>query len=42
MVDVFYVTERDGQKPRCDERLGEIRRALMEAIVPADSQKASG
>ena len=28
VVDVFYVTERDGQKPEADERLAEIRDAL--------------
>jgi [protein-PII] uridylyltransferase len=39
VVDVFYVTERDGQKPRSDERLEEIRRTLMEAIVPGEDQK---
>jgi [protein-PII] uridylyltransferase len=37
VVDVFYVTERDGQKPHSDERLEEIRRALMNVIAPSDS-----
>jgi [protein-PII] uridylyltransferase len=41
VVDVFYVTERDGQKPRSDERLEEIRRTLLEAIVPAEGQKST-
>jgi [protein-PII] uridylyltransferase len=35
VVDVFYVTERNGQKPHSDERLEEIRAALMEVIAPA-------
>jgi len=34
VVDVFYVTERDGQKPVSDTRLAEIRSALMAVIVP--------
>jgi [protein-PII] uridylyltransferase len=34
VVDVFYVTERDGQKPRSDDRLDEIRGALMAVITP--------
>jgi [protein-PII] uridylyltransferase len=33
VVDVFYVTERDGQKPVADERLAEIRAALMAVIL---------
>jgi [protein-PII] uridylyltransferase len=32
VVDVFYVTERDGQKPTADERLEEIRSKLMDVI----------
>ncbi len=32
VVDVFYVTERDGQKPQCEERLAEIRDALQVVI----------
>jgi [protein-PII] uridylyltransferase len=32
VVDVFYVTERDGQKPTADERLDEIRSKLMDVI----------
>jgi len=34
VVDVFYVAERDGTKPRSAERLDEIRRRLMEIITP--------
>ncbi|MCI0332604.1 MAG: HD domain-containing protein [Planctomycetes bacterium] len=34
VVDVFYVTERDGQKPQSDERLAEIRAALTAVILP--------
>jgi [protein-PII] uridylyltransferase len=34
VVDVFYVTERDGQKPRSEERLAEIRAALIAVIHP--------
>jgi [protein-PII] uridylyltransferase len=34
VVDVFYVTERDGQKPRAVERLDEIRTGLMAVITP--------
>lgn len=37
VVDVFYVTERDGSKPAGDERLGEIRDALKRVIVPVES-----
>ncbi len=36
VVDVFYVTERDGQKPSTDERLEEIRATLMEVIGPEE------
>jgi len=32
VVDVFYVTERDGQKPVTDQRLAEIRAALTGVI----------
>lgn len=32
VVDVFYVTERDGHKPSDVERFDEIRRRLMEVI----------
>jgi [protein-PII] uridylyltransferase len=35
VVDVFYVTERDGQKPRGEARLAEIRESLMNVILPA-------
>ncbi len=35
VVDVFYVTERDGQKPQNDERLAQIRNALGSVIAPA-------
>lgn len=34
VVDVFYVTERDGQKPRAEERLAEIRASLTAVITP--------
>jgi [protein-PII] uridylyltransferase len=34
VVDVFYVTERDGQKPLAEERLAEIRAALTDVILP--------
>ena len=34
VVDVFYVTERDGQKLRSDERLAEIRAAITAVITP--------
>jgi [protein-PII] uridylyltransferase len=34
VVDVFYVTERDGQKPMAEERLAEIRAALTAVIRP--------
>jgi [protein-PII] uridylyltransferase len=39
VVDVFYVTERDGRKPESAERLAEIRDALTSVIVPADSSQ---
>jgi [protein-PII] uridylyltransferase len=34
VVDVFYVTERDGRKPLADDRLAEIRAALTAVISP--------
>jgi [protein-PII] uridylyltransferase len=34
VVDVFYVTERDGQKLQSDDRLAQIRDALTGAISP--------
>jgi [protein-PII] uridylyltransferase len=34
VVDVFYVTERDGEKPQDNQRLEEIRAALMAVIAP--------
>jgi [protein-PII] uridylyltransferase len=37
VVDVFYVTERDGQKPESEERLAAIREALVNAISPAQT-----
>jgi [protein-PII] uridylyltransferase len=39
VVDVFYVTERDGTKPQGDERLAAIRDTLLAVIVPASSEK---
>jgi [protein-PII] uridylyltransferase len=35
VVDVFYVTERDGSKPTQPERLGEICSALETVIAPS-------
>jgi [protein-PII] uridylyltransferase len=35
VVDVFYVTERDGRKPAFDHRLDEIRQALTAVITTA-------
>jgi [protein-PII] uridylyltransferase len=35
VVDVFYVTERGGQKATADDRLAEIRRMLTDVITPA-------
>jgi [protein-PII] uridylyltransferase len=35
VVDVFYVTERDGAKPQAAGRLDEIRSALMVVITPS-------
>jgi [protein-PII] uridylyltransferase len=35
VVDVFYVTERDGQKPQSEQRLSEIRERLLAVISPA-------
>jgi [protein-PII] uridylyltransferase len=32
VIDVFYVTEADGQKVRGEDRMGEIRGALERAI----------
>jgi [protein-PII] uridylyltransferase len=34
VVDVFYVTERDGAKPQTDERIEAIRNRLFEVIGP--------
>src|SRR3954451_6296126 len=39
VVDVFYVTERDGQKPREEDRLATIRETLMQVISPVQSEK---
>jgi [protein-PII] uridylyltransferase len=33
VVDVFYVTERDGHKPRSEERLAEVRQAITAVIT---------
>jgi [protein-PII] uridylyltransferase len=38
VVDVFYVAERDGTKPRSEERLAEIRTALVNVISPAQTE----
>lgn len=38
VVDVFYVTERDGQKPSTEERHEEIRAALMRILEPEDEK----
>jgi len=35
VVDVFYVTERDGQKLLADDRLAEIRASLDAVIRPS-------
>ncbi len=35
VVDVFYVTERDGQKPLAEERLAKIRSTLTAVILPS-------
>jgi [protein-PII] uridylyltransferase len=35
VVDVFYVTERDGQRPLAEKRLAEIRDALTAVIRPS-------
>jgi [protein-PII] uridylyltransferase len=40
VVDVFYVTERGGEKPRSDERLNEIRSTLMAVIAPAEQRES--
>ncbi len=37
VVDVFYVTERDGTKPKSGERLSAVRSRLFEVIGPAGS-----
>jgi [protein-PII] uridylyltransferase len=39
VVDVFYVTERDGQKSREEERLAAIRETLLQVISPVQSEK---
>jgi [protein-PII] uridylyltransferase len=38
VVDVFYVAERDGQKPQTDGRLAEIREALLNVISPLQTE----
>jgi [protein-PII] uridylyltransferase len=38
VVDVFYVTERGGEKPRSESRLEEIRATLMGVITPANQE----
>ena len=35
VVDVFYVTERDGAKPQSPDRQSEIRTRLLEVVAPA-------
>jgi [protein-PII] uridylyltransferase len=42
VVDVFYVTERDGQRPQAEERLAEIRAALTAVIAPAQEPQVAG
>ncbi len=37
VVDVFYVAERDGQKPQTDGRLAEIRQAIASVIAPSQT-----
>jgi [protein-PII] uridylyltransferase len=37
VVDVFYVTERDGSKPQSESRLEEIRARLLGVVGPAAS-----
>jgi [protein-PII] uridylyltransferase len=37
VVDVFYVTERDGGKPTTEDRLAEIRASLASVIAPAQT-----
>lgn len=37
VVDVFYVTERDGEKPQSAERLDQIR-ATLTAVITPDNQ----
>jgi [protein-PII] uridylyltransferase len=36
VVDVFYITERDGSKPTDDDRLAAIRTRLLEVIAPGE------
>ena len=38
VVDVFYVAERDGRKPQSEERLEEIRSALVNVISPSQTE----
>jgi [protein-PII] uridylyltransferase len=38
VVDVFYVAERDGRKPQSEERLAEIRSALVQVISPSQTE----
>jgi [protein-PII] uridylyltransferase len=38
VVDVFYVAERDGRKPQSEERLAEIRAALVNVISPSQTE----
>ncbi len=38
VVDVFYVAERDGRKPQSEERLEEVRAALVKVISPPPTE----
>lgn len=37
VVDVFYVTERDGSKPAGEKRIAEIQATLLDVIVPREA-----
>ena len=40
VVDVFYLTEQDGRKIVDEQRIGEIRERLMQALTPVPATSA--
>jgi [protein-PII] uridylyltransferase len=42
VVDVFYVTDRNGQKATSEDRLMDVRRTLLSVIAPAEDLATAG